>query len=1500
VGPNLPPNPNFLNGVAAISPNDVWAVGEYNNPSTASQEGLTIHWNGSQWSVVPNPSYTPQTYNTLLGVAAVSATNVWAVGYYQPQGSVQRTLIMHWDGSQWSLSGSPNVGDNGNFLRAVSATPSGDVWAVGYYLTTSNTIEMLVERYVNGSWVIVPGSGPGTSTNRLYGVAAITSSDVWAVGEYNEGSSTRTLSMHWDGAQWSTVPSPNPGANQRSVLNGVDGTSGSNVWAVGSYINSSAVEQTLVLRWNGQNWGIVPSPNQGASDNSLYGVRAIAADDAWAVGNWSYQVKTSRIPRTLALHWNGIAWSVATLPALEESSNNLLKSVDSASPSDVWAVGYDIPPGQSLTSLVERYSDPCAGSTPSPTPTACTNNTQLLFEGFESGTLGLFTSTVIISSTTTPVPTPGWAASTATPRTGSYAAFAPDPHKITDQRLELSDPILIPTGVSSATLTFWHNYDLEQLFDGGVLEVSTDRGVTWADADRNIIVGGYTHNFTSFECDPRPPFPVGKRFWSGNSAGYRQAVVNLLPYAGTSLKFRFRLGTDCSVGDNGWSVDDIAVNIIQSCPPPTATVAATHTPTACPTNPSTQLFYEGFEGGTLSQFTSTAIISSTTTPVPTPGWAASVTNPRTGSYAAFAPDPDKTTDSRLTLINSIHIPTGVSSATLSFWHNYDLENNFDGGVIEVSTDAGATWVDARPSIIVGGYNSTSSDLGCLPTPPFGVGRPFWSNVSNGYRQVVVNLLPNAGSDLKFRFRLGTDCGAGDVGWFIDDIEVKVIGVCVTPTATATQPTSTPTVTRTPTATPTNCPLTQVFFEGFESGTLGAFTFTVIITSTTTPVPTPGWAATFSNPRTGSYAAFAPDPDRTTDSRLTTINSIHIPTGVNTATLTFWHYFDMENAYDGGVLEVSTDGGATWVDARNNIIVGTYNSSVSFLDPCPPIQPPFAQGRPFWSNVSNGYRQVIVNLLPYAGTDLKFRFRLGTDCGVGDVGWFIDDISVNMVEGCITPTATQPTSTPTRTRTPTATPTTCPLTQIFYEGFESGTLGPFTSTVIISSTTTPVPTPGWAASTATPRTGSYAAFAPGSDRITDQRLELADAILLPTDVSSATLTFWHNFDLSNSIDGGVLEVSTDGGITWADADQNIIVGGYNSTFVSFLCSPLPPFPAGKRFWSRTSNGYQQVVVNLLPYAGTDFKFRFRLGTDCSVSRNGWSVDDIAVNIAGGCITPTPTRTATGTRTSTSTPVSTSSITATITAQPSDTPTTVVPPDTATAIPPPSTQTVTAGVPTGTATNIPPTGTPCLVQFTDVPPSNTFYPYVRCLACEGIIGGYADGTFRPNADVTRAQLSKIVANSAGFNEPVTRQTFQDMPPGNVFHPFVERLASRGIIGGYPCGGQGEPCVGSGLPYFRPNANATRGQISKIVSEAKGYSDPVSGQIFEDVPPASAFYDWVQRLAARGIMGGYPCGGPGEPCGAGNKPYFRPNNNATRGQVSKIVANTFFPGCEIPSPP
>jgi hypothetical protein len=215
-----------------------------------------------------------------------------------------------------------------------------------------------------------------------------------------------------------------------------------------------------------------------------------------------------------------------------------------------------------------------------------------------------------------------------------------------------------------------------------------------------------------------------------------------------------------------------------------------------------------------------------------------------------------------------------------------------------------------------------------------------------------------------------------------------------------------------------------------------------------------------------------------------------------------------------------------------------------------------------------------------------------------------------------------------------------------------------------------------------------------------------------------------------------------------------------------------------------------------------------------------------------------------------------------------------------------------------------------QFTDVPATNPFYTYIRCLACRGIAGGYPCGGpgepcpgsyFRPANNVTRGQVSKIVSEAAGFSDPMppTQQTFADVPLSGTFWLWVERLSTRGIVGGYPCGGPFEPCVApTNRPYFRPNNNVTRGQLAKITSGAAGWTETPTGQTFEDLPPGSTFALYVERMASRSVIGGYPCGGAGEPCVApANRPYFRPNNNATRGQMSKIAAAAFFPACQAP---
>src|SRR5207302_1808527 len=134
---------------------------------------------------------------------------------------------------------------------------------------------------------IVPSPNQGTSANWLYGVSAVSSNDVWAVGYYGNGNPYYTLTEHWNGSAWSIVPSPSPGqADNR--LYGVAAVSANDVWAVG-WCSGCGAELThpVSLHWNGATWSEVPMPDRGGIYNELQGVVAVSANDVWAVG-WNY------------------------------------------------------------------------------------------------------------------------------------------------------------------------------------------------------------------------------------------------------------------------------------------------------------------------------------------------------------------------------------------------------------------------------------------------------------------------------------------------------------------------------------------------------------------------------------------------------------------------------------------------------------------------------------------------------------------------------------------------------------------------------------------------------------------------------------------------------------------------------------------------------------------------------------------------------------------------------------------------------------------------------------------------------------------------------------------------------------------------------------------------------------------------------------------------------------------------------------------------------------
>ena len=290
--PNATNGYNFLNGVGVVAANNVWAVGQAANGSTYST--MIQHWNGTSWNIVSSPN-VPGFSNVLQAISVVSANDIWAVGYSQDTNFNTFTLTLHWNGTTWSIVPSPTVNDD--ILFGVDAVASNDVWAVGKSFQEAKTLTI----HWNGSnWSIVP-SPNGIGDNILFGVAAIASNNVWAVG--NTGSSS-TLAEHWDGTTWSIVPTPDfdPNATNQ-VLVGIVALSSNNIWTAGQYIVplQGSAQFTLTENWDGSQWNFVPSPNAPNSNNRLHGITATPNGTLWAVGTTGV---FTRPERTLILRKN--------------------------------------------------------------------------------------------------------------------------------------------------------------------------------------------------------------------------------------------------------------------------------------------------------------------------------------------------------------------------------------------------------------------------------------------------------------------------------------------------------------------------------------------------------------------------------------------------------------------------------------------------------------------------------------------------------------------------------------------------------------------------------------------------------------------------------------------------------------------------------------------------------------------------------------------------------------------------------------------------------------------------------------------------------------------------------------------------------------------------------------------------------------------------------------------------------------------------------------------
>jgi len=155
-----------------------------------------------------------------------------------------------------------------------------------------------------------------------------------------------------------------------------------------------------------------------------------------------------------------------------------------------------------------------------------------------------------------------WAQSSAQVHSGSFSWHADDPPSSSDQQL-VSPAVTLPSGQSPLTLQFWNRQTMESrsgggCWDGGMLEISTDSGASWTQVT--------TDKLLTDPYDGAVQGLGGAEGWCGDPQDWLKSVVDLDPWAGQTVQFRFRLGSDTSVSREGWYLDDVSV---QGCVPTT-------------------------------------------------------------------------------------------------------------------------------------------------------------------------------------------------------------------------------------------------------------------------------------------------------------------------------------------------------------------------------------------------------------------------------------------------------------------------------------------------------------------------------------------------------------------------------------------------------------------------------------------------------------------------------------------------------------------------------------------------------------------------------------------------------------------------------------------------------------------------------------------------------------------------------------------------------------------
>lgn len=347
-----------LAGVSCASTSSCVAVGAYatqnsiiGDPESEEHDAreLSFVFGGSSWT---RSGATPAT-GTIRGISCPDDETCIGVGAGNEPDNGVGTVNQAWrqQNGEWSPLAMPSPSAN-KVLHDVSCSGASACTAVG---TDSSSGKFLAERWNGSSWSAQSLPTPSTGgAHVLLGASCPTSSACAAVGSSQVEGASVLRAVHWNGSTWSESSPAVPGGAASSTLEDVDCTASSNCAAVGSYMDAEGIERPLARHWNGSAWSsaTVSAPSEAVA-TMLEAVSCSSASACTAVGSYQTTEDTSS-RRSFVVRWNGIAWSTQTVPQFEEVTRTELKDVSCNTDTECVALGEMVVlEGESLPTTAE-------------------------------------------------------------------------------------------------------------------------------------------------------------------------------------------------------------------------------------------------------------------------------------------------------------------------------------------------------------------------------------------------------------------------------------------------------------------------------------------------------------------------------------------------------------------------------------------------------------------------------------------------------------------------------------------------------------------------------------------------------------------------------------------------------------------------------------------------------------------------------------------------------------------------------------------------------------------------------------------------------------------------------------------------------------------------------------------------------------------------------------------------------------------------------------------